>query len=229
MAARRILIQAGHNRPLEPGFESGTGTAGEAVFVADIQSRLGRLLAADPRLQVTLCPGNIPDGWTGDVFVSLHADGATSTKASGYSFGYPPTSTGSKLLADILSAEYARIPGAPKRRADNYTADMSGYYGWRRTIAPAQVLVEHGFLTNPAERAWLTAHGNEIARAWQAGILRFFDLPVEQPADFWAWARWWRGHAEYKQYGPRRGPRPNVPGLIPAAWWARLRKNIGVT
>ena len=47
------------------------------------------------------------------------------------------------------------------------------------------------------------------------------------PANFWTWARWYRGHGEYRSYGPRKGPRPNVPRRIPLAWWGRLRRNLG--
>lgn len=50
----------------------------------------------------------------------------------------------------------------------------------------------------------------------------------EQPNNFWTWARWWRGHGEFKPYGPRNPVvRPDVPRRIPVRWWARLRKNIG--
>jgi N-acetyl-anhydromuramyl-L-alanine amidase AmpD len=54
------------------------------------------------------------------------------------------------------------------------------------------------------------------------------DVPVPpgQNPDFWKWVRWWRGHGEFKSYGPRnKAVRPNVPKRIPAAWWARLKAN----
>lgn len=175
MTTRRALIQAGHVAPREPGFEA-TGTAGEQDLALAIQSRLGKLLTADGRFQVMLCPGNIPDGWTGDLFLSLHADGAANPTASGFSFGYPPDSPESKRLADTFAATYIRILGAPARRGDNYTSDLSGYYGWRRTIAPAKLLVEHGFLTNPSERAWLTGNVAAIAQAHYTAILHHYGL-----------------------------------------------------
>ena len=40
---------------------------------------------------------------------------------------------------------------------------------------------------------------------------------------FWAWAQWWLGEGDWKEYGPRnKSFRPNVPRKIPARWWARL-------
>lgn len=181
VTARRVLIQAGHVSPREPGFEAGTGTAGEQALVSAVQSALGKLLAADGRFDVTLCPGNIPDGWTGDLFLSLHADGAANPAASGFSFGYPPDSTVGEKLADTFAAIYEKIPGAPRRRIDNYTSDLDGYYGWRRTNAPAKLLIEHGFLTNPGERVWLTENVAAIARAHYTAILCHYNLfPVDR-------------------------------------------------
>ncbi len=178
---KRCLIQAGHIAPREPGFEAGTGTSGEQELVAAIQSRLGKLLAADERFDVTLCPGDIPDGWKGDLFLALHADGSADPKASGFSFGYPPGCSECKKLADTVAAWYVQIPGAPKRRRDNYTRALSGYYGWRRTDAPAKLLVEHGFLSNPGERAGLTSNVAGIAQAHYEAVLHYFQFGWPEP------------------------------------------------
>ena len=181
MPKKHLLIQAGHVFPREPGHESQTGTSGEQQFARAIQSRLGKLLAADGRFDVTLCPGDIPDGWKGDLFLALHADGSSDPEASGFSYGYPPGCSECKLLADTFAAWYAEIPGAPKRRRDNYTGALSGYYGWRRTTAPAKLLVEHGFLTNPGERAWLSENEGRIAQAHCEAILHYFRLGWPEP------------------------------------------------
>src|SRR5690349_9929824 len=44
---QRVLVQAGHQRPLQPGHEGQTGAPGEAELVARIQRRLVRLLNED--------------------------------------------------------------------------------------------------------------------------------------------------------------------------------------
>ena len=41
---KRILVQAGHQPPLQPGFEGQTGAPGEAGLVADIQHALVAML-----------------------------------------------------------------------------------------------------------------------------------------------------------------------------------------
>ena len=228
MPKKRLLLQAGHVAPREIGFESGTGTSGEQTLVHPIEHELIQLLDRDGRFNVTHSHGDVPDGWKGDLFLALHGDGSADPEASGFSFGYPPGCSECKRLADTFAAWYEQIPGAPKRRSDNYTDALSGYYGWRRTDAPAKLLVEHGFLSNPGERTWLFGNVAAIAQAHFEAILHYFGLELQPPANFWAWARWYRGHGEYRSYGgPRKGPRPNVPRRIPLAWWGRLRRNLG--
>lgn len=47
--------------------------------------------------------------------------------------------------------------------------------------------------------------------------------PKPLPKWFWAWARWALGEGEYKQHGPRKGPRPKTaPERIPEWAWKRL-------
>jgi N-acetylmuramoyl-L-alanine amidase len=125
-----------------------------------------------------VCPGKVPAGWSGDVALFLHADGAANAHASGYSFGWPPAELGprTKRMLKLLGHHYASISGHPPHHGDNYTGDMRGYYAYSRVKADAKILIEHGFLTNPAERAWLTKHTDAIARAWYRALLAYFDL-----------------------------------------------------
>lgn len=180
---KRILIQAGHVAPREPGFESGTGAPGEQALARAIQVGLSKMLAEDGRFLVTRSAGDVPNGWKGDMFIALHADGSSNPKASGFSFGYPLGCSECELLADTVAARYMRIPGVPKRRGDNYTRALSGYYGWSRTNAPAKLLIEHGFLTNPGEREWITGSVPLIVRSHYMAILDFYGMkPPEPPA-----------------------------------------------
>lgn len=223
MPKKRLLIQAGHVAPREPGFESGTGTSGEQELVHPIEHKLLTLLDQDGRFDVTHSHGDVPDDWKGDLFLALHADGSGDPKASGFSFGYPPGCSECKRLADIMAAEYGKISGAPKRRRDNYTKALSGYYGWRRTDAPAKLLVEHGFLTNPGERAWLIGNVAGIAQAHYEALLHYFGLGWPEPparnlkrlgvlrawivkrrADGWGWQRIKRS-ANWREFRRRGG------------------------
>lgn len=179
---KRVLVQAGHAPPREPGFESGTGTAGEIEYVTQVRDRLCNLLRADGRFDAIPMPGRIsPRGIVVDAAVFLHCDGSGNPRASGYSFGYPPYQV-NRELAGLIGAEFEKIPGHPPHHADNYTADMRGYYGFSRvnTSGP-EVLIEHGFLTNPSERAWLNAHIGELAKAEYQALLRYFHYPPKTP------------------------------------------------
>ncbi len=181
---KKILIQQGHVSPRQPGFESGTGTTGEIETVSSIGLSLFNLLKKDSRFQPTLCPGKVPTGWTGDVVLALHCDGSGNRKATGYSLGWPCREYGPKTakLRYALVKAYESLPNHPPHHSDNYTTNMSRYYAWSRTTADAKILIEHGFLTNPKERAWLVKNRKEIAGAWYKALLDYFDLkPILKP------------------------------------------------
>jgi hypothetical protein len=176
---KRILVQAGHQRPLQPGFETQTGAPGEAELVADIQHALVSLLNQDPDFHGIPAPGHIDPGVDVDGALYLHADGAANLSAGGYSVGYPRIEV-NRRLAQLIADEIEKLPGHPHRRPDNNTADMEFYYGFRIVQTPGpEVLVEHGFVTNTAEHQWLKAHVNELARAEHNALRRFFGLTVQ--------------------------------------------------
>ena len=158
-----VLVQKGHVAPREPGFENQTGTAGEQELVTLIANALAALLAVDGRLSPVVVPGDIPDGIRVDAALFLHADGSVSPEASGFNFGYPEYAV-NRQLAEVIAAEFERLPGHPPRRRDNLTENQRSYYGYSRvsTLGP-EVLVEHGFLTNPGERVWLFANVPQLA------------------------------------------------------------------
>jgi hypothetical protein len=177
---KRILVQAGHQRPLQPGFEGQTGAPGEAELVADIQHALVSLLNRDPDFHGIPAPGHIDPSVDVDGALYLHADGASNPSAGGYSVGYPPGFEVNSRLAQLIAAEIEKIPGHPHRRPDNNTSDMEFYYGFGIVQTPGpEVLVEHGFVTNPAEHQWLKAHVDELAQAEHHALRRFFGLTVQ--------------------------------------------------
>lgn len=175
-AQRRILVQAGHMRPLQPHHEGQTGASGEAQLVAQIQKRLVSLLQRDGRFKPLAMPGRIPGGTRADAAVFLHADGAGSPQANGFSFGFPDPPVNRKL-ANLIADEFARIPGHPRRRQDNGTKDAHQYYGFGLvSSAGPETLIEHGFMSNPGERQWLESHVPQLARAEYVAICRFFGM-----------------------------------------------------
>lgn len=183
---RRILIQAGHVEPREPGHEGQTGTRREQEFALLMQEALRRRFTGDGRFGVTLCPGDIPDGWTGDVFLALHLDGSASSSSHGFSLGWPANGRNpgqGPLLAARITKGFLAIPHPGGHHIDNYTDGLRGYYGWSRVNAAAKVLIEHGFSTNPTEQAWMFSHVAEMADATYRAVLEHlgFAYPAAKP------------------------------------------------
>jgi N-acetyl-anhydromuramyl-L-alanine amidase AmpD len=116
-----------------------------------------RMLARSAKLTARLCrKHNIPVRWVSPSQLRAGRRGLTS---------------------------HANVSAAFKRSSHwdpgpNYTGNLTGYYGWRRTNAPAKVLIEHGFLTNPNERAFLFSHLAEIALAEYRATLAYFGYLV---------------------------------------------------
>jgi hypothetical protein len=181
---KRILVQAGHQRPLQPGFEGQTGAPGEAELVADIQQALVGMLNQDPDFHGVPAPGRIDPNVKVDGAIFLHADGFSNPSAGGYSVGYPPGFEVNRRLAQLIADEIEKLPGHPRRRPDNNTNDMKFYYGFGIVQTPGpEVLVEHGFVTSPAEHRWLKAHVNALAQAEHNALRRFFGLPSQPSSE----------------------------------------------
>lgn len=185
MAKKRVLVQAGHLAPREPGFENGTGTGGEQELVKAIRDQLVRLLNKDGRFEAIPMPGWIrPRGIKVDAALFLHGDGAGNPRASGYSFGFPNYAT-NRRLAVLIGREFDKLSGHPPHHADNYTDDLKGYYGFSRVDTPGpEVVVEHGFLTNPAERRWLFANIGKLAEAEYEALKKYFGFGPVVPKTY---------------------------------------------
>jgi len=175
---KRILVQAGHIAPRESFLEGGTGTVREQELTFALRKRLVSLLNVDDRFDPFPFPGDLPEppGFKCDAGLFLHGDGSSNKAATGISFGFPIDPVNSRL-AKLIWNEFEKIPGHPPHHADNYTEGLRQYYGYRRTnTAGPEVLVEHGFMTNPAEQKWVFAHLNELAHAEYVALCRFFNF-----------------------------------------------------
>jgi N-acetylmuramoyl-L-alanine amidase len=186
-----VLIQTGHVAPREPGFEDATGATGEQEVVKVIAAQLVTVLAADSRFAARVIPGKVPadvrsGGFEVDAFISLHCDGSKDKSKRGWGIGYPSGAV-NKKLSDLVGVEIAKIHPSARMR-DNYTSDMSGYYGYSRVPTPGpEILVEHGFVSNAAERKWLIEEADAIARAEYRALLAFYGLPVKPPKPVGSW------------------------------------------
>ena len=121
---KRILVQAGHMRPLQPGHETQTGADGEAELVARIQKALVAPLDRDADFHGVPMPGLIDDNVDVDGAVFLHADGALATSARGFSLDFPAPSQQRARTADRRRDREAA--GAPAAAPDNNTSTCRG-------------------------------------------------------------------------------------------------------
>lgn len=181
----RVVVQVGHESPRHPGHEDSTGAAGEVEMVRKIGAALMAELRADPRFRPRLVPGKVPidlgnDPAPVDAFIALHCDGSGDQGVDGFSLGFPPHAV-NKKLADQIGKEF-RAFHRSSRRPDNNTANMREYYAWDLVRTPGpEVLVEHGFVSNPDERRWLNDHVDELAAAEHRALVAFFGLDEPRP------------------------------------------------
>jgi N-acetylmuramoyl-L-alanine amidase len=170
-----VVIDPGHG-----GFDRG-GMPGqflpEKPYTLDVAMRLARILTADGGIKVVLTRNadyyvslpertSIANAYAGynAVFVSIHFNSGRRIGAYGIETYYYISRA--YRLAALIHPRVIQALGSIDRRIRR-----RGYFVLRRNRLPA-VLVECGFLTNPAEAARiLTPAGREnIARAIAAGI-----------------------------------------------------------
>jgi len=167
-----IIVQMGH-----VGIYKGmTGTPGEREWTKKLGDAMQPLLAKTG-LKYRIMGGldwlpKVPNMCK--IFFSLHADGSTNPNARGFSCGFKPGTN--QRFKDTLAVSYKEFSGFP-RNSDNYTSGLRLYYMWttkddyprsrykvQRVKANYYCLLEHGFFTNPIERAWLENNVPEIAK-----------------------------------------------------------------
>ena len=199
-----VCIDPGHasrpdlsTEPLGPGsavlkVKDGGGTPGEAAVVLAIAKRTRALLRGRGlRVAMTRSGPDFSSGEGGNadrarfcnlrgaaLMLRIHADGSTNPSVHGVSTLYPALRRGwtddiqasSRRAARILQRELVRATGA----ADRGLAERSDLTGFNWADVPV-VLVETGFLTNPAERRRLTSRAYQrlVARGLAAGAARF--------------------------------------------------------
>lgn len=166
----KIAIQKGHCFRTS----GATGTVREQEFADKLGDRIAaRLKLRGHRPRIFLADELPPADF--DAVIALHADGSTSPSARGASIGFPDASRYGQAAAKqgrALGHAWKRAyqaQGFPGRfRPDNYTTGLSRYYGHRRALdrgIPRSLVVEHGFMTNAMEQAWMFSHLDRIAQS----------------------------------------------------------------
>lgn len=157
-----LVIQSGHY-----GRTSGaTGGPGERELMIRYARAAKDLVDQVPGWEAVIIPADADvegdddpyQRYRGDAFIALHADATGSSSARGGSVGYRNT-PGRELAHAWKDAWRAEVgDNIAPYRADNYTTNLSGYYGTRRAVAVGNTrccIVEHGFMTNSTEREYL--------------------------------------------------------------------------
>lgn len=188
---RRVAIQVGHWKidelpeefgdrlPTQTG--SSWGGVSEVEVSLDVAQRIAALLEARG-LAVDIIPATVEPGYVADAFVALHSDDDGVGEKSGFKMAIGRRrGKYDQALLDALREPYAKATGLDWD-AEGITSNMTGYYAWnwsryRYALSPFTpgVIVEMGFLSSAADRAFMTQHPDVIASAIAEGVVRFLD------------------------------------------------------
>jgi len=187
--AIKIYIDQGHNPS-----SYNTGAEGNGYCEQDITYRIGILLNGyfegngnfDTRLSrptpttilgtsnSTSLTARVRDAnsWGADLFLSLHTNASVNSRANGSEcLVYSYEATVANAVANDILEQMTLITGL----RDRGIVERPGLYVLRRTAMPA-VVVEMGFITNPADAELLANSPNLFALGIYRGVLRYYGL-----------------------------------------------------
>lgn len=172
----RIVIDPGHGGK-DPG-AIGNDTMEKWVALTISEKLQRRLLANGYDVKMTRSEdvfiplperATLSNNWKADLFVSVHANSATSSTAKGLeSYYYGESSSGKQLASSIQTA---LVSNTNNENRGTHSAD---FYVLRHTSMPA-VLVETGFISNPADAVLLNDEGyqDKVASSIAEGIKNY--------------------------------------------------------
>ena len=193
----RVALQAGHWKAHEAPDEqaglrdNGTRGGGKAEWEVNLEiARRAAAILEDSGYTVDLLPTRIPPGYWADLFISIHADGHSSPRISGYRAASPRRDATGRAaeFAALLDRTYGQETGLPYY--GTVTRRMRGYYAfnYRRydhALHPMTVgvILETGFLTSPRDRAVLVQDPDRAARGISRAVSQFLSPipPVNPP------------------------------------------------
>ena len=155
-----VLIGAGHEgRPQScarfPKHKCNLGAAGERELTPLVADEATRILRAQG-LRVARVPADFAETYRVRAAVFLHFDGGTPPCSSRASIGYGRQSdaAGADAWRDLYG-KYWLFGFMP----DNFTTNLSQYYGFRQVHASdSSLVIEFGELTCKPQQAWLLGH-----------------------------------------------------------------------
>lgn len=220
----RIGLQVGHldaaAMPAELAkLRTSTGATAGGLEEVDVNHAVVRALAARLRgdgFRVDVFDATVPPRYRADLVLAVHADASTDPVREGYkSAHFLPLRNGRDPLLK-LAIDRAMLSGTPLGDDDrNVSLDMLEYYAFnarrfRHALArstPA-LIVEVGYLTNPADRAYLE-RPQRVAAVLADGVVNYLRDVGRIPAD-----------APLREAGPgteRPGPGGSAGGGGPGA------------
>lgn len=174
-----VVIDAGHGAK-DPG-TIGYSKTKEKDFNLAVALKVGQLLGSEPNIDFVLTRSDdtflelkdrvkIANDLNADVFVSIHANSAGSSAASGSETYYQRDA--SKSLANVLHKYLVQATGLADRGVK-----YGNFHVIRETKMPA-VLLEAGYLSNPKDEATLFSENvqQSVAQGIVNGIKEYLGL-----------------------------------------------------
>ena len=187
-----VLLQAGHEglkRNDGSGSAPSHGTSGttrpEHEITPIVTDAAAEILRTHG-VSVVRVPAFYPKLFKVKLGLALHFDGSGRPCSSGASVGYPPGAPigSNKPTADLWKEIWGEF-WPFKWMKDNFTKNLSGYYGYRRmNTSIAEMLIEFGEITCPEQDTWL-----QPRLEWMGGVVAHFagrvlDVDIPKPAPF---------------------------------------------
>ena len=169
---KKVILHNSHTDPLTAGR---TGTKGEQKYQQEIHKLVADSLESHGILVDIYAGKNLPKGVSGDLYLTLHLNGALNTNANGYCVSIYPNSTTPEADKKIKALLIEKLSNMPIRNYQGYETENSKYmYGLTRISKTTPgALVELGFATNPNENAWLQKNQKEVAGYVVDSVLEF--------------------------------------------------------
>lgn len=177
----RVVLQMGHVARRR----GATGTTGEQDYARAVCAAAAAMLRALGHESYVIGADDPVPRRGAEAFVAVHADGSTSPRAGGASFGYRAGARGetaSRAMGQLWARTYQRMGWPGGFRPVNYTTALARYYGVARAIhvgIPRAIILEGGFLTNPGEARWMRGPG--IAAMAQAIVAAVTGREADPP------------------------------------------------
>jgi hypothetical protein len=185
----RVGLQVGHweaaNLPDELAvLRTSGGASAEGYNEVDLNFAVARLTAELLRargITVDILPATIPPGYQADAFIAIHCDFNNDPGIGGFKlarYGDSRIPERDDRLLNAIVAAYGpttgqKLDGLISRAMIYYYAFNSGDYTHAIDPQTPGVIIELGFLTNPADRNLLVTRQPTVAKGVADGIISY--------------------------------------------------------